>query len=221
VACVASSPAEPTLRHGVAHPAVLFDLDGTLVDSGAVVERHWRRWAARHRLDAEAFLGRVHGRRSSEVVCEVAPHLDARAEAHALDSAEEHDTDGLRPVAGAAALLEVLDPGRWAVVTSGHRSLATRRLRAVGLPVPAVMVCGDEVEHGKPDPEGFRRAAAALGAPAADCVVVEDAPAGVAAGLAARMYVVAVTTNHPAAELAGAHEIVSDLTGLAVLLELA
>jgi sugar-phosphatase len=197
---------------------VLFDLDGTLVDSGVVVERHWRRWAARHDLDPATFLHVVHGRRSSEVVREIAPHLDANAEAAALDGAEEHDTDGLRVVPGAAAILATLAPGSWAVVTSGHRSLATRRLGAVGLPVPPVMVCGDEVSRGKPHPEPFLRAAELLGVDPARCVVVEDAPAGIASGRAAGMRVVGITTNHPAADLAGADVLVADLTGLVAVL---
>ena len=111
-------------------------MDGTLVDSHVVVERHWRRFAARHGLDVAPFLQTAHGRRSSDVIRELAPHLDAAAEAAELDAAEETDLDGLEAVAGAAELLAALPGGTVAVVTSAHRSLATSRLAAVGLPVP-------------------------------------------------------------------------------------
>jgi sugar-phosphatase len=190
---------------------LLFDLDGTLVDSSAVVLRHWQRWCDRHGIALESVLAVAHGIRTSDAIARIAPRLDAHAEAAALDAVEEHDTDGLVPVAGAAQLLATLSPGSWAVVTSGHRSLATRRLRAVGLPVPRVMVCGDEVERGKPDPEGYLAAARLLGARADACVVLEDAPAGVEAGRAAGMRVVAVTTTHAAAQLADAHAVVASL----------
>ncbi len=193
--------------------AILFDLDGTLVDSAAVVERNWRVFAARHGLDADAILAVCHGRRSSETIAEVGPHLDVAAETALLDAAEEADVDGLVAVPGALELLARLRPERWAVVTSGHRALATTRLSAAGLPVPAVLVCGDEVTAGKPDPEGFLRAAAALSADPTRCVVVEDAPAGVAAARAIGAAVVAVTTALDAAELAG-DLAVADLTRL-------
>jgi sugar-phosphatase len=194
--------------------AVLFDMDGTLVASGAVVERHWRLFADRHGLDADAFLGEVHGVRSSEVIARIAPWLDARAEATALDTAEERDFDGIRAVEGAAAVLAALPPASWAVVTSAHRSLALSRLAHAGLPAPQTLVCGDETAHGKPDPEGYLEAARLLGADPADCLVVEDAPVGIAAGRAAGMLVLGITTNHTQAELIGADGYVADLRNL-------
>jgi sugar-phosphatase len=194
--------------------AVLADMDGTLVDSHVVVERHWRRFAARHDLDVAPFLATAHGRRSSDVIRELAPHLDADAEAAELDAGEEADLDGLTAVPGADALLAALPAGAIAVVTSAHRSLATSRLAAVGLPVPAVLVCGDEIAHGKPDPEGYLRAAAELGVDPADCLVLEDVPAGVAAGAAAGALVVAVETTYPAEALAAAAATLPDLRGL-------
>ena len=189
-------------------------MDGTLVDSGAVVERHWRLFADRHGLDAESFLDGVHGVRSADVIAEIAPWLDAEAEAAALDAAEEEDSDGLRPVPGASELLAALPAQRWAVVTSAHRVLAAGRLRHVGLRVPEVMVCGDEIRRGKPDPEGYLAAAAALGVPPAECAVVEDAPAGIEAGWRAGMLVVAITTNHALTDLPRAHAYVGDLFAL-------
>ncbi len=192
-------------------PPLLFDLDGTLVDSRVVVERHWGRFAARHGLDFAAVLAVMHGVRSSDVIRIVAPDLDAAAEAALLDAGEEVDTDGLVVVRGAHEVLADLPPGSWGIVTSGHRSLAQRRLEAVGLPIPAAMVCGDEVTRGKPDPEGFLAGARLLGVAPAACVAVEDAPAGVQAARAAGMRVIGITTTHAAAELPDVDAVVGDL----------
>ena len=189
-------------------------MDGTLVDSRVVVERHWRLFAARHGLDPEPFIAAGHGRRTSDVLRELAPHLDAPAEAQIVDAGEEADLAGLVTVPGAAELLAGLPRAAWAVVTSAHRSLALARLSAVGLPVPEVLVCGDEVERGKPDPEGYLRGAELLGVDPALCLVLEDVPAGIAAGRAAGSLVVAVATTFPVAALADADAVVDDLHGL-------
>jgi sugar-phosphatase len=181
--------------------AICFDMDGTLVDSTAVVERGWQRFADRHGLDAASFLGRVHGIRTSDAVALVAPWLDARAEAEQLDAEEAGDTDGLRPVPGAAPLLAALPRDAWAVVTSAGRELAHMRLTAAGLPIPGVLVCGEDTAAGKPAPDGYLAAARALGAEPGDCLVVEDVPAGIAAGRAAGMLVVGITTTHRAEAL--------------------
>ncbi len=167
---------------------------------------------ARLGLDFAAVLSILHGVRSVDVIRTVAPDADAEAEAAALDAAEEADTEGLEVVRGARELLARLPADGWGVVTSGHRTLAEGRLRAVGLPVPAAMVCGDEVSRGKPDPEGYLSGARLLGSAPADCVVFEDAPAGVAAGLAAGMPVIGITTTHPASALAGCVVVIGDLT---------
>jgi sugar-phosphatase len=190
---------------------LLFDLDGTLVDSRAVVERQWRLLCERLGLDFAEVLGVLHGVRSSDVIRAFAPAVDVEAEAAALDAAEEADSDGLKVVPGAPALLAGLTAGSWGIVTSGHRTLAQGRLRAVGLPVPDVMVCGDEVSRGKPDPEGYLAAATLLNADPATCVVCEDAPAGVQAALAAGMRVIGVATTHGVAALAGASAVIDDL----------
>jgi sugar-phosphatase len=195
-------------------PALLLDLDGTLVDSRVVVARHWALFAERHGLELAPILAVCHGRRTADTIAEVAPGLDAEREAAVLDAGEEVDVEGLVPVPGARELLANLPRDRWAVITSAHRALAVRRLAAVGLPVPAVLVAGDEVERGKPDPEGFLRAAELLAADPTACVVVEDAPAGIAAGRAAGARVVALTTTHAAHELRDADLVVGDLRGL-------
>lgn len=193
-------------------PPLLFDLDGTLVDSRVVTERHWAAFCERHGLEFEALLGVLHGVRSSDTIRAVAPHIDIDAETARFDAGEEADTDGLVLVAGAAEVVARLPAGSWGIVTSGHRSLAERRLRAVGLPIPAVMVCGDEVARGKPDPEPFLAGARLLGVAPETCVAFEDAPAGIVAASAAGMPVVGITTTHAPGDLLGARVVIDDLT---------
>jgi sugar-phosphatase len=188
--------------------ALLFDLDGVLVDSLAAVNRSWRWWAARHGLDPEPFLN-SHGRPSRESIAELAPDLDADAEAALVDEREATDTEGLVALPGARAALAT--NGAKAIVTSGIRRLALARLQAAGLTPPEVLITADSVRHGKPSPEPYLLAAARLGVQPADCIVFEDAPAGVQAGKAAGMRVVALTTTVPPSELASADQIVPDL----------
>jgi sugar-phosphatase len=137
--------------------AVLFDLDGVLVDSTPSVERAWREWAALHGFDVADILAVAHGRRTAETISLVAPHLDAEAEAKRLETKEIEDAANVHPIEGAAALLETLPSGRWAVVTSGTRALAHARLRACGLPIPQTFVGAEVVQRGKPDLECYLR----------------------------------------------------------------
>lgn len=196
--------------------ALLFDLDGVLVDSTANVERHWRDWATSNGLDAAQVLSVIHGRRAIDSIREQAPHLDAGRELATLVEAEMRDTSGILVFDGAAALLASIPRHRWAVVTSGTHGVATARLRATGLPVPDVLITADRVTRGKPDPEGYLAAAGALGFSAARCVVVEDAPAGIEAGRRGGMRVIAVATTHPPVELGAAAVVVSALRELRV-----
>jgi sugar-phosphatase len=182
--------------------AVLFDLDGVLVDSTALVEEQWRRWARLKGLPVEPFLRVCHGRRALETIQLAAPHLDAEAEVAAFVPDDTGDGKALKPVEGARRLLQTLPVGSWAVATSGPRTAATERLREAGLPVPAVLVCAEDVLHGKPSPDVYLMAAAGLGVAPADCIVVEDAPAGIQAARSAGMGVVALTTTHRPEDLA-------------------
>jgi sugar-phosphatase len=194
--------------------AVLSDLDGVLVDSGAVIEHTWRAFAERHGLDPVSVLAESHGRRTVDLIRLVAPHLDADVEAAEVERQEIENAEGLRPLPGARELVDSVPADRFAVVTSGTRALAVARLRAAGLPVPKVLVTAEQVEAGKPDPAGYLRAAALLGIDPARCLVLEDAPAGVAAGLAAGMTVIAVLTTNDASALRNAHSRVRDLQAL-------
>jgi mannitol-1-/sugar-/sorbitol-6-phosphatase len=172
--------------------AILFDLDGVLVDSIANVERHWSDWAVRHGLEPAEVLRVVHGRRA------------------------QGDTDGVVEVPGASALLAALPERAWAVVTSGMHAVATARMRRVGLRLPRVLVTADDVARGKPDPEGYLAAAARLGVAPARCIVVEDTPPGIEAARAAGMGAVGVATTYPAERLAAANAVAGRLEDIAV-----
>jgi mannitol-1-/sugar-/sorbitol-6-phosphatase len=187
---------------------VLLDLDGVLVDSLASVNRAWIWWAARHGLDPTPFL-EAHGRTSRDAIAELAPRLDLDVEVAVIDDREATDTAGVVALPGAREMLACDRPH--AIVTSGGRRLALARLKAAGLPVPEVLVTADSVARGKPDPEPYRLAASLLALAPADCIVFEDAPAGVIAGKAAGMRVVALTTTVGAAELAHADAVFADL----------
>ena len=194
------------------YAGVLVDLDGTLVDSEAPVRRAWSAFAERHGLDVDQVLHFAQGKPSRESAAALAPDADLATEAALIEDAETSDTDGLVALPGA---LELLTAGlTLAIVTSCTRRLATVRLTGAGLPVPAVMVCFDDVSHGKPDPEPFLRGAAALGADPARCVALEDAPAGIASAHAAGATVVAVRTTHPDDQLGGADAIVDTVADL-------
>ena len=197
--------------------AILFDLDGVLVDSTACIERHWTRWATGHGLDPALVIRAAHGRPTVETMREVAPHLCAEEETARLEAGEASDTDGVFAFSGAAELLRSLPEGTWAVATSGTRRTATNRLAQTGLPVPGVLITADDIRCGKPHPEPYLLAAKGLGLSTADCIVVEDAPPGVASARAAGARVIAVTTSHRADELAAADAIVAQVRDLQVV----
>jgi sugar-phosphatase len=196
---------------------LLFDLDGVLVDSRACVERIVREWARDHAVDPEHVIAVAHGRRTIETVRLVAPHLDAEREANALTVIESTATEGVDEIPGARALLDSLPPTRWAVVTSGGRDVATLRLAHTGLPRPKVLICAEDVRCGKPDPEGYLAAATRLGASPADCVVVEDAPAGLQAAARAGMRSIGIATTFGTDALREATHVASSLASLRVM----
>ncbi|HEY8105204.1 MAG TPA: HAD-IA family hydrolase [Gemmatimonadales bacterium] len=190
--------------------AVLFDLDGVLVDSTAYIERQWSDWAASKGLDPEPFLRVCHGRRAVETIRLAAPQLDAEAEVARFRD-QPVDNVAFVPLPGATDLLGNLAGAPWAIVTSGARRFALARLAAAGLPAPPILVSAEDVRRGKPSPEGYLRAAELLGVPPDDCLVFEDAPPGVAAARAAGTRVIGVATTHPPEALGDAHAIVSSL----------
>ncbi len=197
--------------------AIIFDLDGVLVDSNGIAERHLRAWTERHKVPFDRIATIHHGRTTVETIRLVAPHLNAEVEAGLLEGAEAVDTSGLVAFAGAAQLLAGLPRGRWAIATSGTRRTATIRLAHVGLVAPDVLVTADDVATGKPSPEPYLLAAKRLGVEPTRCIVVEDAPAGVASARAAGARVVGVTSTNSAVALAGADTIVARLADLSIV----
>lgn len=186
------------------------------MDSTLPVERHWRAWAKRKGLDGEAILAISHGMRTVEVIRTVAPHLDAEAEARAIESLEATDIEGLTAMPGAVDLVHSVPDGRWGVVTSGPRYLQSGRLKFCGLPVPKVFITADDVVHGKPHPEPYLKGAAGLAFSPEDCVVIEDAPAGVASARAAGMKVIGMASTYAAERLTGADAVVQKLAQVGV-----
>ena len=187
------------------------------MDSAECVERTWRAWAIRHRLNPETVIAAAHGRRTIETVHLVAPELSADAELATLAASEATTSDGIYEIAGSHELLELLPADSWAVVTSGIRAVAEFRLRHTRLPVPSVMICADEIARGKPDPEGYLNASARLGRLAGDCIVIEDTPAGIEAAHAAGMRVIAIASTYPRERLTTADGTVERLTDLSVM----
>jgi sugar-phosphatase len=188
-----------------------------LVDSRAVVERTWRRWATeRHPIDVEKVMHIAHGRRARDTLLMLAPHLANDEEVAWLDATELVDVEGLRVIPGALQLVRSLPRDRWAIVTSCGRDLARLRLSSVGVPAPDVMVVAEDAKRGKPAPDGYLLGAERLGVAPADCIAFEDAPAGVAAGKAAGAMVIGVTTNYDPKHLAEADVTIPDLRSIQV-----
>ena len=183
---------------------LLFDLDGVLIDSTPAVTRVWSRWAVEHNFDPETVVHLAHGRPSRSTIGELLPDADIAAEDRIVERWEMEDTEGVVFLPGAQRLLESLPRDRWTIATSCTRALAEVRLRAAGLPIPDTMVTSSDVTHGKPHPEPYLKAAAKLGVRPEDCIVVEDAPAGVQAGKAAGARVIGFPTTMKVELLTGA-----------------
>ena len=197
---------------------VLFDMDGVLVDSTPAVARVWAGWAREHGFDADEVVKKAHGRPSITTIRELLPHIDHDAENREVERREIEDVGGVIPLPGAMELLRALPLERWAIVTSCTRQLAGVRIAVAGLPQPKHLVTATDVKHGKPDPEPYRKGAQFLGVPAAECVVIEDAPAGIRAGKAAGARVIALRTTAKDGELteSGADWVVDDCSSISV-----
>ena len=177
--------------------ALLFDLDGVLIDSTPAVTRVWRGWAIEHGFNPEEVVAHAHGRPSLSTIRDYLPGRDYEAENHEVERREIADLAGIVPLPGALDLLASLPLDRWTIVTSCTRALAQVRIRAAGFPLPKALITCDDVTRGKPHPEPYLRGAELLGFSAAQCVVLEDAPAGIQAGKAAGARVLAFTTTAP------------------------
>ncbi|MFI0976025.1 HAD family hydrolase [Streptomyces sp. NPDC021093] len=198
--------------------AVLFDVDGVLLDSAGAHRRVWNSWSLERGLDPERVWQLTFGRRPEDTVKDAAAHLGPGVERKVLDELLAREKDGVRPVDGAADLLAALAGRPWAIVTSGDRAFVEARFAAEGLPLPAVRVYGSDVEHAKPAPDCFALAASRLGVSTSACLVVEDAPAGVRAAVAAGCTVVGLTTTHSEESLRQADKCVASLAEVRSLL---
>ena len=199
--------------------ALLFDLDGVLVDSTPAVERVWANWAVEHGFNAEEVVRRAHGRPSLSTIRELLPGSNYEAENRIVERREIEDLEGVVAAPGARSLVQSLPHGSWTIVTSCTRALAEVRIRAAGLPVPEKFVTSSDIQNGKPHPEPYLKGAALLGVPASDCVVVEDAPAGVGSGNAAGARVIGLVPVSSASELleAGANWTVKDCSAISYM----
>jgi sugar-phosphatase len=196
--------------------AILFDLDGVLVDSTASVVRQWGVWARQRGIAEDKVAAVGHGVRAIEIIRSVAPHLDAEAEVQIMEKLEAEDQEGVAAVSGALELLRSIPEGRWCVVTSGTRHLALTRLGVAGISPPQILVTADDVVNGKPDPEPYLKGAELLGVNPAECLVIEDAPAGIKAAHAGGMKVVALASTYPASKLSEADVVVAKLDRIRV-----
>jgi len=196
--------------------AILFDLDGVLVDSTGSVDRQWRAWAREKGIDEQKVIDVAHGVRTIEVIRLVAPNMNAEEEVQRLEEREANDHDGVTVMPGAVELVGSIPAGRWGVVTSGTRLLATARLRWAGLPVPSVLVTAEDVAYGKPHPEPYLRGAELLGVKPEDCLVIEDAPAGIQSARAGGMRVMGLTSTYSESGLQGADAVIKRLAQIKV-----
>lgn len=202
--------------------AVLFDMDGTIVDSSIPILRCWGAWSDRHGFDVHEVLHVAHGRRSGDTIRRLFADREeafAAAETAWLDACEEREAHGTLPLPGIRAVMDALPPERWGIVTSAAREVCRRRLIAAGLPTPGVIVSGEDVAWGKPAPDGYRLGAERLGIAPEDCLACEDTPAGIAAGRGAGMRIVGLVTTHAADVLGGCEVLRPDWTATAVTVD--
>jgi sugar-phosphatase len=197
--------------HTISVRGILFDMDGVLISSTDADERCWLRWARHHDMEGTFSLQSTHGRRALDTLRAIRPDLDPVIEQRRLEDYDAEDHSGLIILPGVEQLLASLPADRWTIVTSATVRLLEGRLNFSGLPIPPVLVPAEKVANGKPDPEPYLTGAKLLGLAAADCLVIEDSPAGVASGKAAGCKVLAVLSSHAAAELTAADWFVNSL----------
>ena len=195
---------------------ILFDMDGVLISSTAADERTWKRWARLHAMEDSFSIHATHGRRTVDTVKALRPDLDPLEQLSLLESYDAEDRDGLLVLPGVQALLSGLPLDKWAIVTSASGPLMRSRLVFADVPIPPVVVTAEMVLHGKPNPEPYTLGAKLLGFSPAECLVIEDAPAGINAGKEAGCRVLAVASSHHADELSKADWVIPSLTEVMV-----
>jgi sugar-phosphatase len=196
--------------------ALLFDLDGVLLDSTECIRNTWKRWGEKRGIPLETIMTVAHGRRAVETIHLVAPHLNAEEEAKPLSEWEAVSTEGVYIIEGALPLVSALPIDGWAVVTSGTNGIALARMRCTGLPIPDIMITADDVINGKPHPEPYLAASRRMNIPPERCVVIEDSPAGIQAAHKAGMRAIGVAFTHPRQELSMAEAIADKISDIHV-----
>ena len=194
--------------------AILFDLDGVLVDSTKSVVVVWTAWSKKNGISPAKTLDVIHGRRTIEGLQILAPHLDLESETKKIEAAITLKKEGTIAIPGAASLLSSLPKDRWCVVTSGLKEFARIRLKDANLPIPEILVSADDVTKGKPDPEPYLKGAQLMKVDLAKCIVIEDAPNGIRAGRAAGIRVIGVGTTYPVSELKEANAVAKTMEGI-------
>jgi mannitol-1-/sugar-/sorbitol-6-phosphatase len=197
--------------HTITVRGILFDMDGVLISSTGADERCWLQWAKHHHMEGAFSLQSTHGRRGIDTLRALRPDLDTAVEIRRLEDYDAEDHSGLIILPGVEKLLASLPADRWTIVTSATTRLLEGRLNYAGLPIPAVLVPAEKVANGKPHPEPYLTGAKLLGFAPAECLVIEDSPAGVSSGKAAGCWVLAVLSSHTQAELTGADWFVASL----------
>ncbi|GAC1362673.1 MAG: HAD family hydrolase [Actinomycetota bacterium] len=191
---------------------LLFDLDGVLVDSLVAYREAWTAWATAYRVTRQEFPSDIHGLRPKDVIRQIRPAVDLEQAVEAFDALLDGPAgEQVTAMAGAVRLTADLAGSPWAIVSSTQRRHVTRMLSCAGIALPPVLICGDDIERGKPDPQCFLLGAERLGAPSSSCTVVEDAPSGIAAAAAAGMSAIALATTHRPEELSGAERVFPSL----------
>lgn len=196
--------------------ALLFDLDGVLLDSTECIQNTWKMWGQKRGIPLEKIMAVAHGRRAVETIRLVAPHLNAEEEAKPLSEWEAITTEGVYVIEGALPLVSALPSDGWAVVTSGTYGIASARMRCTGLPIPDIMITADDVVKGKPDPEPYLAASDRMKITPENCVVIEDSPAGIEAAHKAGMRAIGIAFTHPREELAMAEAIADKISDIRI-----
>ena len=196
--------------------AIIFDMDGVIVDTRAIVEKVWFEWAVENKISWEDVKNNIHGKRTVEIIRQFTPELNEESTVKIIEDRQAEDIDNICVGKGARKCLNTIKGCKWAIVTSNTRTAALNKLENVQFNVPEVLITGDDVKNGKPSPDGYLMAASRLGVKPEKCIVVEDSPAGVKAGKDADMYVAAVKTTHREDFLQNADVIVTSLYDLRI-----